>query len=56
MTAPGKPNQPTSLRAMWCVNYWRLTTIPNHSGEMPEGTLRALLKQAEVDPDDFLKA
>lgn len=31
------------------------TTIPNHSGEMPEGTLRAILKQAQINPDDFLK-
>lgn len=34
----------------------RFTTIPNHSGDMPEGTLRAILKQAEILPDDFLKA
>jgi predicted RNA binding protein YcfA (HicA-like mRNA interferase family) len=33
----------------------RYTTIPNHSGDMPEGTLRAILKQAGIDPDDFLK-
>ena len=32
----------------------RYTTIPNHSGDMPEGTLRAILKQAGVSPDDFL--
>ena len=30
------------------------TTIPNHSGEMPEGTLRVILKQAAIKPDDFL--
>jgi predicted RNA binding protein YcfA (HicA-like mRNA interferase family) len=24
----------------------RYTTIPNHPGDMPEGTLRAILKQA----------
>ena len=34
----------------------RYTTIPNHSGDMPEGTLRAILKQAGIDPDDFLRA
>jgi predicted RNA binding protein YcfA (HicA-like mRNA interferase family) len=34
----------------------RFTTIPNHPGDMPEGTLRAILKQAQVDPEDFLKA
>lgn len=31
------------------------TTIPNHPGDMPEGTLRAILRQAAIDPDDFLK-
>ena len=34
----------------------RYTTIPNHSGDMPEGTLRAILKQAGIEPDDFLQA
>lgn len=34
----------------------RYTTIPNHPGTMPEGTLRAILKQAGIIPDDFLKA
>jgi predicted RNA binding protein YcfA (HicA-like mRNA interferase family) len=33
----------------------RFTTIPNHSGDMPEGTLRAILKQAGISPDDFLE-
>jgi predicted RNA binding protein YcfA (HicA-like mRNA interferase family) len=33
----------------------RYTTIPNHSGDMPEGTLRAILKQAGIEPEDFLK-
>lgn len=32
----------------------RYTTIPNHPGDMPEGTLRAILKQAGVTPDQFL--
>jgi len=32
----------------------RYTTIPNHSGDMPEGTLRAILKQTGISPDDFL--
>lgn len=30
------------------------TTIPNHPGDMPEGTLRAILKQAAVSVDEFL--
>ena len=33
----------------------RYTTIPNHPGDMPEGTLRAILKQADIKPDDFLR-
>ncbi len=34
----------------------RYTTIPNHPGDMPEGTLRAILKQANISPDEFLNA
>jgi predicted RNA binding protein YcfA (HicA-like mRNA interferase family) len=32
------------------------TTIPNHPGDVPEGTLRAILKQARITPDEFLQA
>jgi len=32
----------------------RYTTIPNHPGDMPEGTLRAILKQAGIDVIAFL--
>ena len=31
----------------------RYTTIPNHPGDMPEGTLRAILKQAGIEPEEF---
>jgi hypothetical protein len=34
---------------------FRYQTIPNHPGDVPEGTLRAILKQAGIDPDDFCK-
>ncbi|MHC1774265.1 MAG: type II toxin-antitoxin system HicA family toxin [Lentimicrobium sp.] len=34
----------------------RFTTIPNHTGDMPEGTLRAILKQADIEIDDFVKS
>jgi predicted RNA binding protein YcfA (HicA-like mRNA interferase family) len=34
----------------------RFTTIPNHSGDLPEGTLKAILKQAGISVEDFLKA
>jgi predicted RNA binding protein YcfA (HicA-like mRNA interferase family) len=30
------------------------TTIPNHPGDMPEGTLRAILKQSNITPSQFL--
>ena len=32
----------------------RYTTVPNHPGDMPEGTLRAILRQADISQDDFL--
>ena len=31
------------------------TTIPNHPGDIPEGTLRAILKQAGISPEEFVK-
>jgi predicted RNA binding protein YcfA (HicA-like mRNA interferase family) len=33
----------------------RYTTIPNHPGNMPEGTLRAILSQAGIAPSEFLE-
>jgi predicted RNA binding protein YcfA (HicA-like mRNA interferase family) len=32
----------------------RYTTIPNHPGDMPEGTLRSILKQAGIEAETFL--
>ena len=32
----------------------RFTTIPNHTGDMPEGTLGAILKQADIDVNEFI--
>ena len=29
----------------------RYTILPNHSGDLPEGTLRAILKQAAISPE-----
>lgn len=37
-------------------NTQRYTTIPNHPGDMPEGTLRAILRQAGIEPESFKKA
>jgi predicted RNA binding protein YcfA (HicA-like mRNA interferase family) len=34
----------------------RYTTIPNHPGDMPEGTLRAILKEAHISVEQFLNA
>jgi len=34
----------------------RYTTIPNHPGDIPEGTLRAILSQAGITPNDFLES
>lgn len=33
----------------------RYTTIPQHRGDMPEGTLRNIIKQADIEVEDFLK-
>ncbi|MBN1927639.1 MAG: type II toxin-antitoxin system HicA family toxin [Prolixibacteraceae bacterium] len=32
----------------------KYTTIPNHPGDMPEGTIRAILKQADIDIKEFM--
>ncbi len=34
----------------------RKVTLPHHSREMAEGTLRAVLREAGIDVDGFLKA
>ncbi|MEE8483661.1 MAG: type II toxin-antitoxin system HicA family toxin [Nitrospinota bacterium] len=31
------------------------TTVPNHPGDIPKGTIRAILKQAKISPEEFLK-
>ncbi len=31
------------------------TTVPHHPGDLPEGTLRAILRQAELSIEEFLK-
>lgn len=33
----------------------RYTTIPRHRGDMPEGTLRNIIKQADIEVEDFLE-
>ena len=34
----------------------RKVTVPRHSRDMPEGTLRAILREAQIDVDDFLSS
>ena len=47
--------QASGSHEIWYNNQTnRYTTIPNHPGDMPEGTLRAILKQADIKPDKFL--
>ena len=47
--------QAAGSHEIWCNEITdRFTTIPNHPGDMPEGTLRAILKQADINPNDFV--
>ena len=39
----------------WNPATGKRTTIPNHAGDMPQGTLRAILKQANVPVNHFLE-
>jgi len=34
----------------------RKVTIPHHSRDMPEGTLRAILREAGIDVNSFVKS
>ena len=34
----------------------RKVTLPRHTRDMAEGTLRAILREAQIDVDDFLGA
>lgn len=48
--------QASGSHEIWfCSRTGRYTTIPNHSGDLPEGTLRAILQQAGISPDEFLQ-
>lgn len=33
----------------------KYTTVPRHRGDMPEGTLRNIIKQAGIEIDEFIK-
>ena len=48
--------QPAGSHEIWYNDQTnRYTTVPNHTGDTPEGTLRAILKQAGIEPDEFLE-
>jgi len=32
----------------------KFTTIPNHPGDIPEGTLRAIIRESCIDVEEFL--
>ena len=38
------------------VQSGRKVTVPRHTRDMAEGTLRAILREAQIDVDDFLGA
>ncbi|MFW5737988.1 MAG: type II toxin-antitoxin system HicA family toxin [Spirochaetota bacterium] len=40
----------------WHPGTRKRTTIPNHPGDLPEGTVRAIAKQAGFSVEDFLSA
>ena len=48
--------QPAGSHEIWYNEQADLyTTIPNHPGDIPESTLRAILEEAGIEPSDFLK-
>ena len=48
--------QAAGSHEIWCnPSTRRYTTIPNHPGDMPEGTLRAILRQAGIEPEMFVE-
>lgn len=45
-----------SHEVWFCRATQRYTTVPQHRGDMPEGTLREVLREAGISPNDFLNA
>ena len=39
----------------WNPDTRRRTTVANHPGTLPEGTVRAIIKQAGITVEEFLK-
>jgi predicted RNA binding protein YcfA (HicA-like mRNA interferase family) len=38
----------------WNPETRKRTTLPNHTGTLPEGTMKAIIKQADITTDTFL--
>ena len=47
--------QAAGSREIWFNPSRRYRGIPNHYDDMPEGTLRVILKQAGMTPEHFLE-
>lgn len=45
-----------SHEVWWNPTTRRRVTVPHHSRDIAEGTLRAILREAGIEPDDFLRA
>ncbi|MCH8186827.1 MAG: type II toxin-antitoxin system HicA family toxin [Chloroflexi bacterium] len=39
----------------WNPTTKKRTTVPNHAGDLPEGTVRAIVRQAGLSVDEFLR-
>jgi hypothetical protein len=53
VTRPGQAGSPLERHQLDFINFTtqRYATIPNHPGDIPDGTRRAVPKQAGVKPD-----
>lgn len=40
----------------YCAETRRYTTVPHHRGDLPEGTLREIIREAGILIDNFLDA
>jgi predicted RNA binding protein YcfA (HicA-like mRNA interferase family) len=41
---------------IWACADGRITVLPRHPGDIPEGTLRVILREASIEVDEFLNA
>lgn len=39
----------------WNPRTWARTTVPHHPGDLAEGTVRAILHEAKVSVEEFLR-